>query len=114
MKDCHTLLTWPQVGVWLWEAMDPSPQWVDKRQSKVSGPREARDNRFSVSGVPDAAGYCGRDENKVKAPGAAQSKRGEGRERGAAGWFSCRRESLIQSGGWNTGRPSSGRLNVAL
>jgi hypothetical protein len=22
-EDCSTLFTWPQVGVWLWEATDP-------------------------------------------------------------------------------------------
>ena len=38
VEDCCTLSTWPQVGVWLCEATEPSSQWVDKGQSEVSGP----------------------------------------------------------------------------
>lgn len=42
-------------------------------------------------GIPDAAGYHGRDENKMGAMGTAQSspgpKGGEGQGRGGAGWF---------------------------
>ena len=37
------------------------------------GLTEARDNRFSVSGIPDTAGHHRRAEKKVEAPGAAQS-----------------------------------------
>jgi hypothetical protein len=29
---------------------------------------EARNNRFSVLGIPDAAGHCGKAENKVEVP----------------------------------------------
>jgi hypothetical protein len=47
VEDCCLLSTWPQVGVRLWEAMDSSPLGLDKEQSKVSGPLEAKD-RFSV------------------------------------------------------------------
>ena len=52
---------------------------------------EARDNRFSVSDIPDAAGHHGRAESKLGDSGVAQpasgSKGGEGKERGGAGWF---------------------------
>ena len=55
------------------------------------GLTEARDNRFSVSGIPDTAGHHGRAENQVEAPGVALSSLGpkgrKGRERGGAGWF---------------------------
>jgi hypothetical protein len=54
---------------------------------------EARDNRFSVSDIPDAAVSLRIDENKVGLLWAAWSslgpKRGEGRERWGAGWFPC-------------------------
>ena len=50
---------------------------------------EARDNRFSVLGIPDAAGRRGKAENKVEALWAARPasrlKKGESRERGALG-----------------------------
>jgi hypothetical protein len=63
--------------------------------------KESKDNRFSVSGIPDTAEHCGRAENKMGAPGAARSaqepKGGEGRERGGAGWFPLVRESLVWS-----------------
>jgi hypothetical protein len=49
------------------------------------GLTEARDNRFSVSGISDTAEYRGRAENKVRVPGVSQSvpglKGGEGGER---------------------------------
>jgi hypothetical protein len=41
---------------------------------------EARDNRFSVSDIPDAAGHRGRAENKV-------GLKGKDRGREDAGWF---------------------------
>ena len=37
---------------------------------------DARDNRFSVSGIPDTAGHLGRAENKMGALGAALSSPG--------------------------------------
>ena len=45
------------------------------------GLMEARDNRFSVSDIPDAAGHRGRAENKVRAlgvTGSSQGLKGEG------------------------------------
>jgi hypothetical protein len=48
-----------QVGVWLWEATEPSPL--------SQGLTEARDNRFSFSSIPDTAGHHGRAENKIGA-----------------------------------------------
>jgi hypothetical protein len=60
----------------------------DSRQSL--GLMEVRDNRFSVSGIPDIVGHFGRAESKVGALGAAWSspgpKGGEGRERGLCVW----------------------------
>ena len=65
------------------------------------GLMEARDNRFSVSGIPDVAGHHRRAENKMGAPGAAPSflvvKKGEDRERGGTGWLPCEQESLVLS-----------------
>ena len=94
------------VCVWLWEAMD-SAHWGWTRGSPRSlGLNEARDNRFSVSGVPDTTGHLGRPENKMEALGAAQSslwlKGREGRvERGLwvvprqvrvlGPWLECRK-----------------------
>jgi hypothetical protein len=71
---------------------------------------EARDNRSSVLGISDTAGHLGRSENKVKSWGAVWSssgpKRGEGRVTGA--------KVLGPVRGWSAGRPSGGRLDVAL
>jgi hypothetical protein len=77
------------------------------------GLMEARDNRFSVLGIPDAAGHHRRAENKGGAPGAARPalglKRGEGRERGVAEWFSCGPEPRVWSvAGAQEGLPARG------
>ena len=98
------------------KSRNPAHQGVDKGQSEVSGPPEARDNRFSVLGIPDDAGQRRRAENKVGTPGAAQSaprpKRREGRERGGIGWFPHRRESLIRSlVEFSTGSPKQASFN---
>ena len=82
--------------------------------SSAGGGRGAvLDTRFSVLGIPDTAGYCGRAENRMRiallAPGAKR-RRGQG-ERGDTEWFSCRRETLVH--GWSTGRPSGRRLDTA-
>ena len=71
--------------------------------------------RFSASGIPDTAGHCKRDENRMGVQGAAQSalglKGGEGRGRGGAGWFLLWREPLVRS---VAGAQSSGeRLDTA-
>jgi hypothetical protein len=42
-KDCHTLSTWPLVGVWLWEATD--------RSSARSGQGAVLGTRFPASGI---------------------------------------------------------------
>ena len=42
---------------------------------------KARDNRFSVSGISDAAGHRGRAENKVGAPRVARSSQSLREER---------------------------------
>jgi hypothetical protein len=77
------------------------------------GLTEARDNRFSVPGIPDSDGHSRRAENKMGTLGEAWPalglKGGEGRERGDVGCSSRWRESLVQS----AGRPSSGRLDAA-
>ena len=75
------------------------------------GLTEARDNRFSVSGIPDAPGHRRRAENKMGALEEAWSppglKGGEGMERGVAGWFPHGRESVVQSC-WDVRRCSLG------
>ena len=52
---------------------------------------EAKNNRFSVSGIPDATEHQRRAENEVGGPVGAwpalEPKRVEGRDRGSAGWF---------------------------
>ena len=74
---------------------------------------EARDNRFSVSGVPDTAGHGGRAENKVgPVIPRAEGRRGQG-ERGLWGVLTWVRVFGLVCG-WSAGRPSSGRLDVAL
>ena len=83
---------WPRVGVWLWEAteLQLGAGWT-RGNPRSLGLMEARDNRFSVSDIPNTSGHLRRAENKMGAPGLAQSapgpKGGEGRERGGAGWF---------------------------
>jgi hypothetical protein len=48
------------------------------------GLTEARDNRFSVSGIPDTTVHCRRAENKIEAPQdvlvspRAKGRRGQG------------------------------------
>lgn len=68
---------------------------------------EARDNQFSVSGIPDAAGHLGRAENKVEAPGGGlaslrgEEMRGHG-ERGH--WVFPMKVRVFSSvSGWSTG-----------
>ena len=68
-EDCCMFSMWPLVGVWLCEATD----LVHGASRRFLGLTEARDNRFSVSDIPDAAVCLGRAENKVEAPGVAQS-----------------------------------------
>ena len=68
----------PLVDVWLCEVTAPS--LVGGGQGTVLG------TRFTASGIPDTSGYCIKAENRMGAPGTAQSapgmKGGEGRERG--------------------------------
>ena len=70
---------------------------VEREQPGVSG----RDDRFSVSDIPDVAICFRRAENKVRAPGTAQSAPGpkgeEGKERGGAEWFPRGQEPLVRS-----------------
>ena len=89
-------------------------EWKRGNQRSL-GLTEARDNRFSVLGIPDTTGHYGRAENKMGAPRVTWSspglKGGEARERGGTGWFPLRQESLV----WSMARrPSSGRLDTAL
>jgi hypothetical protein len=69
------------------EATDPV-YWVWTGDSaRYLGLMEARDNRFSVSDIPDDTEYHGRAENKVGAPVAARSAlrpKGESRGKGGA------------------------------
>lgn len=87
--------------------------WVP-RESRLRGSldhTEARNNRFSVLDIPDAAECCRRAENEVGVPGVAQSAlelKGEGAGERVHGWFPCRRESLVAVR--NVERPSCRRL----
>ena len=104
---CCTLYT-PQVGCWLWEAMN---------LARPGGLGAVLVKRFSVSVISDTAGHHRRAENKMGALGVAWSalgpKGGVGRERGGAGWFSRGQESLVVCD-WSAGKPSIGRLDMAL
>ena len=88
----------PLVGVWLWEAIESQLKgggrgWGETRGSPRSlGLTETRDNRFSVSGIPDTAGHGRRAENKMGSRGHLGQSRGQREERagrGGAGWFPC-------------------------
>jgi hypothetical protein len=76
----------------------PSGGWT-RSSLRSLGLTEARDNRFSVLGIPDTAGHLGRTENKMGTLGAAWlspgMKGGEGREKGGAGCFPLGQESLV-------------------
>jgi hypothetical protein len=78
------LSTWPRVGVWLWEATDPVHGglggWT-RGSSRSLGLMETRDNRFSVSGIPDATEHCRRAENKMETPGQLGHSQGRREER---------------------------------
>jgi hypothetical protein len=74
------LSTWPQMRVWLWEAMNSALRRWTRGSPRSLGLTEARDNRFLVSGIPDTAGHLGRAENKMGAPrGRSAIPRAEGR-----------------------------------
>jgi hypothetical protein len=70
-EDPHMLSTRPSVGVWLWEATDPACGGWARSSPRSLGLMEARDSRFSVSGIPDTAGHCRRAEKKMLALGVA-------------------------------------------
>ena len=53
----------------------PTGRWT-RGSLRSLGFTEARDNRFSILGIPDTAGHRGRAENKVGASWAAQSASG--------------------------------------
>ena len=55
--DCLTLFTWPEVGIYLWEATES--------KLSVSGQGAGLGNRFSILGIPDTTGHHGRAENKM-------------------------------------------------
>ena len=66
------------MGVWLCEATD----LVHGASRRFLGLTEARDNRFSVSGIPDTAGHHGRAENKLGGPGGISFSPGDEERRG--------------------------------
>ena len=57
MEDCPVLSTQPQVGVLLWEAIEPRSSVLRERWTGISLRSlcltEVRDNRSSVSDIPD-------------------------------------------------------------
>ena len=97
------------MGDWLREATDPSS--VGGGQGAVLG------TRFSASGIPDTTGHRGRAENRMGAPGAAQSalvpKGGESRGRGRCWMVPTQVRVLGLVHGRNAGRPSRGRVRRA-
>ena len=104
------LYTWPGWVPGCRKPQTPAPGRWTRGSLRSLGLTEARDNRFSVSGIPDATGHCRRAENKVGAQEAAQSslkRRGQG-EMGL--WVILTlRESLVQSmAGAQEGLPGEG------
>jgi hypothetical protein len=89
------LSIWPQVGVWLLEAMDPALGGWTRGGPRSLGLMEARDNRFSVSGIPDTARHCRRPENKMGARGQLGQPQGQ-------------REERVLGGSHSSGSPWSG------
>ena len=96
------LSTWPQMGVGLGEATDPARGGEQRDSPRSLGLTKARDNRFSVSSIPDAAGHRGRAEKKMRAlrdcsvyPQGRREERAGGE--GGAVWFPRGRESLVPS-----------------
>ena len=102
LGDCRALSTPPRWASGCGEPQKPRPGGRGKGISPRSlALMEARDDRFSFSDIPDIAVCYRRAENKVRAPGTAQSSPGlkgdEGKGRGGAGWFQCGREPLVRS-----------------
>ena len=93
---------------------NPRPARVSPRSLDLG---EARDNRFSVSDIPDATGHRRRAKNKVRGPrGGSVSPGTERRGQGERGcWVvPLRARVLGPVHGWSAGRPSSRRLDVAF
>ena len=79
-SPARVLVLWAGRCGRLLHAFHAVPGWVSgcgKLQTRGSlrslGLIEDRNNRFSVLGIPDTTGYCGRAENKVRALGATRS-----------------------------------------
>ena len=70
-------------------------QGVDTGSPRSLGLMEARDNRFSVSGIPDTARHCRRPENKMGARGQLGQPQGQ-------------REERVLGGSHSSGSPWSG------
>jgi hypothetical protein len=93
-----------------------SPGWVSgcgKPQNSSSaggGQGAVLGTRFSASGIPDTAGYRGRDENRMGALEAAQSAPGpKGEEGRGRGHWVVHTRSLVQSvAGAQEGLPVGG------
>ena len=80
MEDCRTLYTWPGWVPGCRKPQTPAPGRWTRGSLRSLGLTEARDNRFSVSGIPDATGHYRRAEN-IMGASRAQGRRGQG-ERG--------------------------------
>ena len=92
----------------------PTGGWT-RGSLRTMGLGEARDNRFSISGIPDAAGHRRRAENKVGAlwvdQPASGPKRGEGRGCLVVPTWA---RVLGPVHGWSAERPSDRRLDSVL
>jgi hypothetical protein len=49
-EGCLTLSMWPQVGIWLCEATDPTWEWVDKSPASYAGYSGGAENRIGAQG----------------------------------------------------------------
>lgn len=82
---------------------------------------EARDMRFSVSGIPDTAEHRRKAERKKKKTGAlcdasaSLGVGGGGRAERRGCWVVSKQARVLGPvHGWNARRPSGGRLDTAL
>ena len=91
--------------------MDPARAGWTRGSSRSLGLIETRDNRFSVSGIPDATGHHGRADNKMGV--ATRGGSVVPRAKGERGVVPAQARVLGPISGWSSGRSSGGRLDAA-
>jgi hypothetical protein len=105
-EECRMLSMRPRVGVWLWEANDPTRRWWTRGSPRHQVPSLQHPTLDTTEELRIEWGLRGSTE-----PWGQREERagGEGRGRGGAGWFPGRRESLVRSmAGAQDGLPAGG------